>query len=110
MSKNEKNVKNIPLTDKNVLDTIHEGLMYCYGVKGLVTYENKKGKKEEDLYIHIHHDMTYSVKVHVILVPGVKITETLRSCQKTLKFFLEHKFPKALRYLDVYGDELSSEA
>lgn len=97
--------KNI-ITPKDILVVIHDATPYCYGVTDIAQKVNKKGKKEDNVKICLHHDSTFSVEIYLVIARDIKVTETLRSTQKTLRFFFEHKFPKKCLAIDVYAETI----
>lgn len=107
MKNEKKKTPNTKITRKDILAVVNDAAPYCYGVTGIVKLENKKGKKEDNIVIDLHHDGTFSVEVYFIIASDIKITETLRSAQKTLRFFFDHKFPKKCLTIDVYAEAIS---
>ena len=63
----------------------------------------KKGKMEEGVYVVRYPKNTFSVSVYLVLAQGIKITEALRECQKSILFALNKKYPKLCREVNVYA-------
>ena len=108
MSKTEKDKINKVINRDEITKAIREAALSCYGVSGIMTIVHKKGKEEEAIYIHEEKDGTFSIDLHVIVAPGVKVTETIRSLQKTIRFYMNHLCPKACQKINIYADWISS--
>ena len=93
MEKTNKNVKK-NIDDKTIRNEIVAIAKDCYGIFDVEEQQNisdlkiKKGN-EEAVFIRRHADSSYTIDVYLILASDIKITEILRSTQKTIKYSLE---------------------
>ena len=90
-----------------IVKTVKEAALTCYGVNEVVSINDKKGK-EDAIYVHIEKDNTFSLDIHVIVAYGVKVTETIRSLQKTIRFYMNRLYPKACTKINIYADGIAS--
>jgi len=104
MNKNET-VKIETLDEKEIRSLVKEAALSNYGIINVAQTNNKKGNKEDFIVIDIHKN-TFSVEVHINVALGVKVTEIIRSCKKTIVTVLNHKYPKKCTFVDVYVEEL----
>lgn len=112
MEKTNKNVKK-NIDDKTIRNEIVAIAKDCYGIFDVEEQQNisdlkiKKGN-EEAVFIHRHADSSYTIDVYLILASDIKITEILRSTQKTIKYSLEKKFGISVRQLNVFAESIAS--
>ena len=92
----------------DIVKAVKEAALSCYGVNEVVSIREKKGKEEDAIYVHIEKDNTFSLDIHVIVAYGVKVTETIRSLQKTIRFFMNRLYPKACTKINIYADGIAS--
>ena len=90
-----------------IVKTVKEAALTCYGVNEVVSINEKKGK-EDAIYVHIEKDNAFSLDIHVIVAYGVKVTETIRSLQKTIRFYMNRLYPKACTKINIYADGIAS--
>ena len=90
-----------------IVKTVKEAALSCYGVNEVVSINEKKGK-EDAIYVHIEKDNSFSLDIHVIVAFGVKVTETIRSLQKTIRFYMNRLYPKACTKINIYADGIAS--
>ena len=90
-----------------IVKTVKEAALTCYGVNEVVSINEKKGK-EDAIYVHIEKDNSFSLDIHVIVAYGVKVTETIRSLQKTIRFYMNRLYPKACTKINIYADGIAS--
>ena len=90
-----------------IVKTVKEAALTCYGVNEVVSINEKKGK-EDAIYVHIEKDNSFSLDIHVIVAFGVKVTETIRSLQKTIRFYMNRLYPKACTKINIYADGIAS--
>ena len=90
-----------------IVKTVKEAALTCYGVNEVVSINEKKGK-EDAIYVHIEKDNTFSLDIHVIVAYGVKVTETIRSLQKTIRFYMNRLYPKACTKINIYAEGIAS--
>ena len=90
-----------------IIKTVKEAALTCYGVNEVVSINEKKGK-EDAIYVHIEKDNSFSLDIHVIVAYGVKVTETIRSLQKTIRFYMNRLYPKACTKINIYADGIAS--
>ena len=93
---------------EEIVKTVKEAALSCYGVNEVVAINEKKGKEEDAIYVHIEKDNTFSLDIHVIVAYGVKVTETIRSLQKTIRFYMNSLYPKACSKINIYADGIAS--
>ena len=112
MEKTNKNVKK-NIDDKTIRNEIVAIAKDCYGIFDIEEQQNisdlkiKKGN-EEAVFIRRHADSSYTIDVYLILASDIKITEILRSTQKTIKYSLEKKFGISVRQLNVFAESIAS--
>lgn len=112
MEKTNKNVKK-NIDDKTIRNEIVAIAKDCYGIFDVEEQQNisdlkiKKGN-EEAVFIRRHADSSYTIDVYLILASDIKITEILRSTQKTIKYSLEKKFGISVRQLNVFAESIAS--
>ena len=93
---------------EEIVKTVKEAALSCYGVNKVVSINEKKGKEEDAIYVHIEKDNIFSLDIHVIVAYGVKVTETIRSLQKTIRFYMNRLYPKACSKINIYADGIAS--
>ena len=112
----EKTIKNVKkkIDDKVIRSEVVASAKDCYGIFGVEEQQNisdltkiKKGN-EEAVFLHRHGDGSYTIDVYLILASDIKITEILRSTQKTIKYSLEKKFEIKVRQLNVFAESIAS--
>ncbi|HPY80006.1 MAG TPA: Asp23/Gls24 family envelope stress response protein [Bacilli bacterium] len=108
MKTNEPNKQTAKISEEAFIATIKEAIVPCYGIKEIANISQTKGKKEEGIKIKFYDDRNFSIDIYVVVVFGLKITETLRSCQKMVKYVLNHYYPGQCRYINVYAYDLAS--
>ena len=96
------------LNREEIVKTVKEAALSCYGVNEVVTISEKKGKEEVAIYVQEEKDNTFSIDIHVIVAYGVKVTETIRSLQKTIRFYMNRLYPKACSKINIYADGIAS--
>ena len=108
----ENQIKRVP--EKEIIDLVSKTARNSYGVvaiankdeTNLISKITKKGKMEEGVFVKYHSDDTFAVSIYLVLAQDIKITETLRECQKSIVYVLEKKYPKMCREVNVYVREL----
>ena len=108
MSKIEKENINTVIDREEIIKAVKEASLTCYGVSGIMEMVHKKGTEEDAIYVHAEKDGTFSLDIHVIVAPGVKVTETIRSLRKTIRFYMDRLYPKACTKINIYADWISS--
>ena len=108
MSKNNKKNENIEYSREEISQNVKEAALTCYGVTDILKINHKKGKEEDAIYVHMDKDNRFSLDIHVVVADGVKITETIRSLQKTIRFYMNHLYPKACSRINIYAESISS--
>ena len=93
---------------EDIVKTVKEAALSCYGVNSVLAISEKKGKEEDAIYVHVEKDNTFSIDIHVIVAYGVKVTETIRSLQKTIRFYMNRLYPKACTKINIYADGIAS--
>lgn len=91
---------------EDLLSLIREVVPFCYGVVGIANLSKKKGKVEEGLKVSISSDGMISAKVYLIVSSDVKITETIRSTQKSIIYRLQRVFPNKVEKVSVFVEEI----
>ena len=108
--KSESNNINV----KEIIKLVEQTVCKCYGVVAiakkdevdLISKITKKGKMEGGVFVTKKSDDTFAVSIYLVLAQEIKITETLRECQKSVWFVLNKKYPKMCREVNVYVCEL----
>lgn len=105
--KNEtKNITALEDRIDEIVAAVKNAISESYGVKGISKIQNTKGQKEEGIKIQFKSETTFIVDLHLIVAGDVKITETLRSCQKTVRFYMDHLFPKSCIQVNLFAEEI----
>ena len=111
MKNEEKKSDSLKIETEDIKKLVSKTARDCYGVVAiakkdainLVEMITKKGKMEEGVYVVRYPRNTFSVSVYLVLAQGIKITEALRECQKSILYALNKKYPKACREVNVYA-------
>ena len=108
MSKASQEKNKIEYNRNEIIKNVKEAALTSYGVSGILSVAHKKGKEEDAIYVHMEKENTFSLDVHVITANGVKVTEVIRSLQKTIRFYMNHLYPKACNKINIYAEWISS--
>lgn len=106
MKTQSEQTKNKTLTNTEIIAVIKQAAESSYGVMGISQRTNKKGKQEDDITISKDNEGKFIVNVHVIVAPNIKITEIVRSCQKTIKNRFEAISPKSVKAVDIIVEDI----
>ena len=114
MEKVEKKSNSLKIDINEITKLVGETARNSYGVLNIATKKEmnlvskitKKGKMEDGIIVNKRVDNTFDVSVYLVLAQGIKITEALRECQKSIRFVLKKKYPNMCRTVDVYVCEL----
>ncbi|MCR5185320.1 MAG: hypothetical protein K6C32_04505 [Bacilli bacterium] len=109
MKKDNSNIVNINLDRQQIVNYVNEASLTCYGVKEVLSIPHKKGKKELAIYVHFEHENTFSLDIHVIIAKDVKVTETIRSLQKTIRYYMNRLYPRMCKKINIYAEGISLE-
>ncbi len=110
--KNEvKKSNSLKIETEEIIKVASNAARNCYGVVAIANKEDinlvlqitKKGKMEQGVYVVKYPKNTFSVTIYLILAQGIKITEALRECQKSILYALNKKYPKLCREVNVYA-------
>ncbi len=102
---------------KKIIDVTYEAVINCYGVVAIANLEatrrsqsqkTKKGKAEEGIIVKRKSDGTFALNVYLVLAQGIKITEALSECRKSIKYRLDRIFPKLCREVNVFALDISA--
>ena len=112
--KKETKSKSLDKDIKEIIALVSKTARNSYGVVAiankdevdLISKITKKGKMEEGIYVSKRSDNTFAVSIYLVLAQEIKVTETLRECQKAIRFVLDKKYPKMCREVNVYVCEL----
>lgn len=99
---------------KDIIELVRQTARNSYGVVAiakkdeinLISKITKKGKMEEGIFVNKRSDDTFTVDIYVVLSQEIKITESLRECQKSIRYVLNKKYPKMCREVNVYVLEI----
>ena len=99
---------------KEIISLVSDVARNSYGVVAiakkdeinLISKITKKGKMEEGIFVTHRSDNTFAVTIYLVLSQEIKITESLRECQKSIKYALDKKYPKLCHEVNVYVCEL----
>lgn len=97
------------LNRTEIISTVKEATLTCYGVNCVLSKQSKKGTEEDAIKVHREKDGTFSLDIHVIVMPNVKVTETIRSLQKTIRFYVNRLYPKRCNKINIYAEGISSQ-
>ena len=95
------------LNKNEIISSVKEASLTCYGVNSIFT-DSKKGFEEDAIYVSFSKDGTFELEVHVIVMSGVKVTETIRSLQKTIRYFMNRLYPKHCKKINIFAEGISS--
>ena len=112
--KKETKSKSLDKDIKEIIALVSRTARNSYGVVAiankdevdLISKITKKGKMEKGVFVTKRSDNTFAVSIYLVLAQEIKITETLRECQKSIWFVLNKKYPKMCREVNVYVCEL----
>lgn len=102
---------------KKIISLVAEVALDCYGVVAIAnrkaellgqSQKSKKGKAEEGILVKKKADNTFTLDVYLVLAQGIKITESLRECRKSIRYRLDKTFPKLCREVNVYALDISA--
>lgn len=108
MADNNKINTNTKPTEEKIKKIVNLAISECYGVIGLSSIINKKGQDEEGIIVHFESNSTFTLDLYITVAKHVKLTESLRSCQKTVKFYMSKAFPKLCKKVNIYAEDISS--
>ena len=103
-----KNTTENKLDRKQIASVVKEATFTCYGISGILTVEKKKGQEDDGIYVHFEKDNEFSLDIHVFVVEGVKVTEAIRSLQKTIRFYMNRLYPGSCKKINIYAEGISS--
>ena len=100
----------------NVIKIAADAALSSYGVKAIANKKfdkdepqnTMKGTAEEGIFVKKKADGAFALDVYILLAQGIKITEALRECQKSIKYKLDKKFPKKCLEVNVYVLDISA--
>ena len=112
MTKKTENTLDI----KKIIEVVAETATNSYGVVAIAnpkadysrSQKTKKGKAEEGIIVKRKSDGAFALDVYLVLAQGIKITEALRECHKSIKYKLDKVFPKLCREVNVFALEISA--
>lgn len=99
-----------------IIEIAADAAVNSYGVVGFAnpkaidsqSQKTKKGKAEEGIIVKRKSDDTFALDVYLVLAQGIKITEALRECHKSIKYRLDKVFPKLCREVNVFALDISA--
>ena len=111
MKNEEKKSDSLRIETEEIIKLVSKIARDCYGVVAIANKEDinvvakitKKGKMEQGVYVVKYPRNTFSVTIYLVLAQGIKITEALRECQKSILYALNKKYPKLCREVNVYA-------
>ena len=107
MSKKSQETAKFEYNREEIIRNVKEAALTCYGVSSILTIAHKKGREEDAIYVHVDKDETFSLDIHVIVAYGVKVTETIRSLRKTIRYYMDRLYPKACNKINIYAEWIS---
>ena len=105
MSKKELDIEKKEFDEAKIRQLVKEAALASYGVKKIANEVDKKGNSEDYIFVRIHKEY-FDVELHVDVANGIKVTEILRSCRKTINTVLNHAYPKGCHSIDIYAENL----
>ena len=109
---------NTPNIDtKKIISLAAEIALDSYGVVAIAnkraelvgqSQKTKKGKAEEGIFVKKLANNTFALDVYLILAQGIKITEALRECRKSIRYRLDKAYPKMCREVNVFALDISA--
>lgn len=101
---------------KRIIEIAYETAINSYGVVAIAnpkalssqSQKTKKGKAEEGIIVKRKSDGAFALDVYLVLAQGIKITEALRECHKSIKYRLDKVFPKLCREVNVFALDVSA--
>ena len=114
MKKEENKSNSLKIKTEDIIALSAKTAKNCYGVVAIADKEEinliaktikkiTKGKMEEGVFVVRYPRDTFSVTIYLVLAQGIKITEALRECQKSVLYALNKKYPKLCREVNVYA-------
>ena len=105
------------LDTTKIISLAAEIALGCYGVVAIAnkkaemngkSQKIKKGKAEEGIFVKKQTNNTFALDVYLVMAQGIKITEALRECRKSIRYRLDKTFPKMCREVNVYALDISA--
>ena len=100
----------------NVLKIAADAALACYGVTAIANkrfekdepQNTMKGKAEDGIFVKKRPNDAFALDVYILLAQGIKVTEALRECQKSIKYNLDKKFPNKCEEVNVFVLDISA--
>ncbi len=113
MKKEIFQIKKNPTTE-NLLQAIEMITLSCYGVCRLsdqyLSNSNKKPKQlKNSIFISKNFRNEYKIRLYVVLISTVKITEIINEMQKRLIYEIENRFNIKVLSVDIYVNTIAQE-
>lgn len=96
----------IKTKEVNIVEVVATSAMSSYGIVAFAKKTNKKGIQEDDITVKKNRNGSMTIALHILVASDVKITEVVRSCQKTVKNKLDKLFPKVDKTIDVIVEDI----
>ena len=114
MKSEEKKSNSLKIKTEDIIALSAKTAKNCYGVVAIANKEEinvvaktikkiMKGKNEVGVYVVKYPKDMFSVTIYLVLAQGIKITEALRECQKSILYALNKKYPKLCKEVNVYA-------
>ena len=104
----KESLNDLKYSRDDIIRNTKEAALTCYGVKDIMRVSHKKGNEEDAIYVHFDKENHFSLDVHVIVASGVKVTETIRSLRKTIRFYMNRLYPDSCLKINIYAEWISS--
>ena len=99
-----------------VLKIAADAALACYGVTAIANKKfdkdelqnTMKGKAEDGIFVKRKPEGAFGLDVYILLAQGIKVTEALRECQKSIKYKLDKRFPKKCVEVNVFVLDISA--
>ena len=94
----------------DIIQAAYEFALDCYGVVGVankglnnkITIANKDNAKK-GIVVRKISDTNFSIDIALVLSSNVKISESIRETQKTVRYLLNKKFNNTCKTVNVYA-------
>lgn len=100
-----------PLSINELVNIIFDTATRTYGIVGICDKDIGKkkvslldaSKAKKGIFVNGMIEKSFSVSVYVVLSSDVKISETIRECQKAIRYVVNKKTANKCHRVDVYA-------
>lgn len=110
MKETKETKKVLNQTEKELSNFIGDTVSKVFGVVGLSDLNSKSILKKENYYKGVKviplANKKYDIEVHLVLCYGLRIAEILNEVNKRLVYFIDKKYGKIYRNINIFCDDL----